>query len=97
MVMSVIFLVVVVGGLVLLGVVGAMIVVVVQNRRMGEPVQYQPEPPRPAPAPLTGDLEFDVRELVARGNKIGAIKLVREHTGLGLKEAMEYVEGLETL
>jgi ribosomal protein L7/L12 len=30
------------------------------------------------------------------GNKIEAIKLVREHTGLGLKEAKDLVERLPT-
>jgi large subunit ribosomal protein L7/L12 len=36
----------------------------------------------------------EVRELVASGNKIEAIKVYREHTGLGLKEAKDAVEGL---
>ena len=33
--------------------------------------------------------------LLARGQKIEAIKLVQEHTGMGLKEAKDWVEGLE--
>jgi ribosomal protein L7/L12 len=36
----------------------------------------------------------DVRALVERGNKIEAIKRVRELTGLGLKEAKDYVESM---
>ena len=35
-----------------------------------------------------------VMELVKAGQKIQAIKLYREQTGAGLKEAKEYVEGL---
>ncbi|MAI08682.1 MAG: 50S ribosomal protein L7/L12 [Magnetococcales bacterium] len=37
--------------------------------------------------------EFDVVLAGAGDNKIGAIKVVREITGLGLKEAKELVEG----
>jgi ribosomal protein L7/L12 len=34
----------------------------------------------------------DVRAALARGQKIEAIKLLRGHTGLGLKEAKDWVE-----
>ena len=34
----------------------------------------------------------DAAQALARGDKIGAIKLVRAETGLGLKEAKEWVE-----
>ena len=37
--------------------------------------------------------EFDVELLEAGGNKIGVIKVVREVTGLGLKEAKDMVDG----
>lgn len=37
----------------------------------------------------------EVRGLVRAGNKIEAIKLYREHTGLGLKESKDAVEALE--
>jgi len=37
-----------------------------------------------------------LRELLFAGRKIEAIKLYREMTGLGLKEAKEAVEGLES-
>lgn len=42
-----------------------------------------------APAP-----DDEIRQLLAAGNKIGAIKRVREVTGMGLKEAKDYVERL---
>jgi ribosomal protein L7/L12 len=45
--------------------------------------------------PVGGSLEDEVRALVRRGQKIQAIKLVRERTGLGLKEAKDAVEDLE--
>ena len=34
----------------------------------------------------------DVRQLAAAGNKIGAIKRYRQHTGAGLAEAKSFVE-----
>lgn len=45
-------------------------------------------------APLATDHEGDVRRLLAAGNKIEAIKRVREQTGLGLKEAKDLVEAM---
>lgn len=45
-----------------------------------------------AGAPLAPDEE--IQDLLAHGNKIQAIKRVRELTGMGLKEAKDYVEGL---
>lgn len=44
--------------------------------------------------PLPAELEEDVRTIVTFGNKLEAIKRVRELTGVGLKEAKVYVEGL---
>lgn len=38
----------------------------------------------------------EIRFALAGGQKIEAIKLVREHTGLGLKEAKELVERLQS-
>jgi ribosomal protein L7/L12 len=43
---------------------------------------------------LNPTTEDELRDLVARGQKIEAIKRVREQTGLGLKEAKDYVEQL---
>lgn len=45
-----------------------------------------------APPRLSPDVEARLRDALARRNKIEAIKLLREETGLGLKEAKEYVE-----
>lgn len=42
----------------------------------------------------TNDADAEVRALMAAGQKIEAIKLVRQRTGLGLKEAKDYVERL---
>jgi ribosomal protein L7/L12 len=49
-------------------------------------------PARPSVEP--GDLDTEVQRLVAKGNVIKAVKLVRERTGLGLKEAKDYVDRL---
>ena len=53
----------------------------------GGPVPY-------AGNPTTADSEWmaEARRLKESGNKIEAIKLYREHTGLGLKEAKDAVE-----
>lgn len=45
-----------------------------------------------AAAPAEEKTEFDVIMTSAGANKIGAIKVVRELTGLGLKEAKDLVE-----
>ncbi len=44
---------------------------------------------------LTNDRESDVRRLLTEGKKIEAIKLIREMTGLGLKEAKDAAEAME--
>lgn len=41
-----------------------------------------------------GEPQDDILELIERGEKVKAIKLAREHLGLGLAEAKELVEGL---
>ena len=41
---------------------------------------------------LTVLAQNDVQDAIARGRKIEAIKLVRERTGLGLKESKQLVE-----
>ncbi len=41
-------------------------------------------------------LEDEIRELLASGNKIAAIKRFRQETGLGLAEAKAAVEAFET-
>jgi ribosomal protein L7/L12 len=65
---------------------------------------------RPATAPATGrttsltkpgdgvdasPLEFEVIRLLEQQKKIQAIKVVRQHTGLGLKESKDLVEEVE--
>jgi large subunit ribosomal protein L7/L12 len=47
----------------------------------------------PAAAPVVEPTEFNVELKEAGGNKIAVIKVVREITGLGLKEAKDLVEG----
>ena len=41
------------------------------------------------------DPDRDILDLIQAGEKIKAIKLAREHLGMGLAEAKEFVEGLE--
>lgn len=57
------------------------------------PPQAMPAPPRPAAAPV--GLEDEIRAYLTQGNKIMAIKHAREVTGLGLKEAKDFVEAIE--
>jgi ribosomal protein L7/L12 len=55
--------------------------------RMGiAPAEFEPpEPPEPQA----------IREALMSGNKILAIKLYREHYGVGLKEAKDAVDAME--
>ena len=46
-----------------------------------------------APAAAAEQTEFDLELTEVGANKIGVIKVVREITGLGLKEAKEAVDG----
>ncbi len=55
-----------------------------------------PQPPRPSQAPPTDpELNAQIRQLLAQGQKIPAIKLYREVHHCSLKEAKEAVEALE--
>jgi len=47
------------------------------------------------PADLPSDRLAEIRDELAQGNKINAIKLMRDATGLGLAEAKQAVESLE--
>ena len=59
----------------------------------GEQIEQQRrETPFPTVDQLGALADPEVRAALARGNKIGAIKRVRERTGLGLKESKELVE-----
>jgi len=50
-------------------------------------------PPMPLDPPrLAGDTRARIEDAMRRGRKIEAIKILREQTGLGLKEAKEHVE-----
>ena len=51
--------------------------------------------PRSAPKTVPPqEIEAQVRMMLARGETIDAIKLVRDATGMGLKDAKDYVDGL---
>lgn len=54
-------------------------------------------PPAPPPFPPGSlpELEDEVRRLMGERRKIEAIKLYRETTGIGLKEAKEAVEAID--
>jgi ribosomal protein L7/L12 len=71
------------------------------RRRGGERDLLAPPPglrpsqtPRPAAAPV-GGVQGEVQALLAGGNKIAAVKLVREAYQLGLGEAKTLVEAFE--
>ena len=50
------------------------------------------------PPPVAGDLsqmQVDVQDLLAAGQKVEAVKRVREYTGWGLKESKDYVDAVQ--
>jgi ribosomal protein L7/L12 len=49
-----------------------------------------PAPVRPAPDPNA--IPAEVRQIAVAGNRIHAIKMLREHFGLGLKEAKDLLD-----
>jgi ribosomal L7/L12-like protein len=51
--------------------------------------------PSPPPPPNDGMWQQEVRGLIAQQQKIEAIKLVRQQTGCGLKDAKDFVEAME--
>jgi ribosomal protein L7/L12 len=59
----------------------------------GEPLLLSDEPAAPPQSPQ--GLNEQVRLLLQQGNKIEAIKVYREATGCGLKEAKDAVEAIE--
>jgi hypothetical protein len=61
------------------------------NARVSDEARTCPACGQPDPGPRP-TWEAEARSLAARGNKIEAIKLMREMTGLGLKEAKDLVE-----
>jgi ribosomal protein L7/L12 len=59
----------------------------------------RPSAPTPVPGQSTGQpgelmASLMVRQLALQGNKIAAIKLLRDETGLGLKQAKDIVDRL---
>lgn len=76
-------------GIILLFVIA---LVLVYRRRQHDIVTVKPTVRPTSGSTLAPDDE--IRQLLAAGNKIGAIKRVREVTGLGLKDAKDYVERL---
>jgi ribosomal L7/L12-like protein len=48
-----------------------------------------------ASAPANADVTPEVAQLLAAGKKIEAIKIVRQRTGAGLREAKDYVDAIE--
>ncbi len=48
----------------------------------------------PSASTLPLEIELQARSMKSAGQPIAAIKLVREHTSWGLREAKEYVDGL---
>ncbi|MEW6507480.1 MAG: 50S ribosomal protein L7/L12 [Bacteroidota bacterium] len=57
------------------------------------PVMMAGAPAAAAAAPVEEKTEFDVILQAAGATKINVIKVVRAHTGLGLKEAKDLVDG----
>jgi ribosomal protein L7/L12 len=98
--MSMFSLTLLIGGLLLILVIGGMMAVFLLNRSWGGSLDRSPRLDAGAPAVraepmLTGDLQADALTLLAAGRKIEAVKRVRELTGLGLKEAKDYVDALQ--
>jgi len=51
-------------------------------------LEYEEEP--------NAGVSTEILELVRKGDKLRAIKFYREETGVGLREAKEFIESLET-
>jgi hypothetical protein len=71
----------------------------IKCRHCGSMLADPPASPTPQPGVPAGSVQpdafEDVRELTRRGEKIQAIKLLREKTGWDLKKAKEFVEGID--
>src|SRR6266545_736913 len=82
-----------------LAVLAVVVTVIVLRRSWGNSIANIPQPssiapPNVLPRPIADPDLVEITALLARGNKIAAIKRVRELTGLGLKEAKDYVEAM---
>ncbi|MBN1423667.1 hypothetical protein JXA88_03835 [Candidatus Fermentibacteria bacterium] len=84
--------------LVILGVVVVAVLWAILGRRQrrAEIVRMRPQDedlrPRTPPPPLPAEAEARLQKFLARRRAIDAIKLVRAHTGWGLKQAKQYVQ-----
>jgi hypothetical protein len=65
--------------------------VITLNRR-GDTTARHPAMPAPGPSPQ--ELDAALHDLIRQDKKIQAIKLLREHTRMGLREAKDAVDGL---
>jgi hypothetical protein len=54
------------------------------------------QPPIELPMSLPPEIDSQARDLVRNGEKIEAVKLIRSATSLGLKEAKDLVDRMET-
>lgn len=79
-----------------LGIVVVLVLRAIAVKKIGAPSDHSRKNANLASIPLpTGIKNAEkVRELIADGHLINAIKTVREETGIGLKEAKDYVEAL---
>jgi hypothetical protein len=69
--------------------------VLMLSRSWGGALPNPPQPPSIVPARKIADADMiEISALLAGGNKIAAIKRYRELTGVGLKEAKDYVDRL---
>ncbi|KNY05802.1 ribosomal protein L7/L12 [Microbacterium sp. GCS4] len=64
--------------------------------RAGHSRTASPTTAPPHAAPLTSEVTAEIDRLVAADQKIQAIKVYREHTGLGLKQSKEAIDGWST-
>ena len=71
--------------------------VTIALRQRGEGITKVPGVPTQRGArPISSDPAPAIRQLLDAGNKIEAIRIVRQQTNMGLKEAKDYVERLAT-
>jgi large subunit ribosomal protein L7/L12 len=61
------------------------------------PMAMAAAPAAAAAAPVEAQTEFNVTMSSFGANKVGVIKVIREITGLGLKEAKDLVEGVPSV
>lgn len=67
------------------------------NCSLKEAKDYVDQLDRPKVTPsFSGNIDDELRALLAERRKLEAIKLYKEHSGLGLAESKDYVENLET-